>query len=116
MIIVLLCGSAGCMRGFSRPGATDWEFAQEYLQCSTPVQPPAQPSHQECHGSGCAQVRTEVRLAREKFGEQGVLTLLAALQEESGEVAKAVLQKLPPPELWSEAVQVAGPGGFGRHP
>jgi NTP pyrophosphatase (non-canonical NTP hydrolase) len=54
-----------------------------------------------------AQVRTEVRLAREKFGEQGVLTLLAALQEESGEVAKAVLQKLPPPELWSEAVQVA---------
>jgi NTP pyrophosphatase (non-canonical NTP hydrolase) len=53
------------------------------------------------------QMRAEVAQARQKFGTQGMLTLLAALGEEHGEVCKAILQNLPRAELWDELLQCA---------
>jgi hypothetical protein len=56
--LVLSVGTGcGLRRGFSRLGATEYDFAREYLACSTPAPPPPQQlPHQECKGQGCALV------------------------------------------------------------
>lgn len=57
------------------------------------------------HGSTVSDIAEEVMRARDKF--PGNRFLLAALTEEVGELAKAMLQKRPRAEVIREAEQVA---------
>ena len=61
-IALVICVGTGCgmRKGFSRPGATEYDFAREYLACSTPAaRPSQQPPQQECKGPGYAQVNID---------------------------------------------------------
>lgn len=50
-------------------------------------------------------INKELRRARKKFPDNA--KLLAALMEEVGELAKALLQRAPASEIEAEAIQVA---------